>query len=286
MHEGFVDDMRGVGARRARDAPEVERDSQPLVTPPPLPTEHERQAAEMPALPDIDPVAFFGTVRHPLSAPPAALDVPRPATALGRTHRTALAVGASMLLAAFFFGIARTSSSGSGDAAPRPASGGDPAQAAAVAGEPGFVPTTMMVAREKAPPAVSDGTNTPSETARNSSVEVAIPAVQIGATPAPPRRANPTPAAGAPAIAFDFAAAMDAVANARIGPFQCGPTATGNVAVTLTFAPSGEATRTAVDDGGFRETAAGNCVALYLRRVRVAPFDGGPATVRTTLALR
>jgi hypothetical protein len=54
----------------------------------------------------------------------------------------------------------------------------------------------------------------------------------------------------------------------------------------VTFAPSGDATRATVEEGPLRGTPAGSCVALRLRRIHLAPFDGRLATVRTTLVLR
>jgi hypothetical protein len=85
---------------------------------------------------------------------------------------------------------------------------------------------------------------------------------------------------------LDFAAAMSAVAAMKIGPAQCGPDAVGAAAVAVTFAPSGQAVRAVLQDGPLRGTETGSCVALRLRNVRIAPFEGDAATVRTTVLLR
>jgi len=101
-------------------------------------------------------------------------------------------------------------------------------------------------------------------------------------------RRGPRPVrAVAAAKPFDFTAAMNAVAAASVGPAQCGEDAIGATAVSMTFAPSGEATRAVIENGPLRGTQTGSCVARELRRVRIAPFQGGDtATVRTSVLLR
>jgi hypothetical protein len=84
----------------------------------------------------------------------------------------------------------------------------------------------------------------------------------------------------------DFEAAMHAVSTLDIGPDQCGPEAIGAVPVEVTFAPSGRAVHARVESGPLRETPTGRCVALALRSIRIAPFDGPVATVRTVVLLK
>jgi hypothetical protein len=85
---------------------------------------------------------------------------------------------------------------------------------------------------------------------------------------------------------FDFGATMNAVASANIGPVQCGPDAIGATPVAITFAPSGQATHAVIENGSLRGTDAGSCVARELRKVRISPFEGDTATVRTSVLLR
>jgi hypothetical protein len=85
---------------------------------------------------------------------------------------------------------------------------------------------------------------------------------------------------------LDFDAARRAVSSLDIGPEQCGPEAIGAVPVEVTFAPSGRAIRARVESGPLSETPTGRCVALELRKVRIAPFDGPEAMVRTAVLLK
>jgi hypothetical protein len=100
------------------------------------------------------------------------------------------------------------------------------------------------------------------------------------------QRAVAAPATGASASAeFDPAAARAAIAGARVGTEACGPDAVGRIRITVTFAPSGRATRALVDEG-LQGTDAGGCVAHLLNRLTVPPFGGEPQTVRMHLVLR
>lgn len=58
------------------------------------------------------------------------------------------------------------------------------------------------------------------------------------------------------------------------------------MAVTVSFAPSGRATRATVDGGPHRGTAAGSCIAQRLRAAVVAPFEGPAITVHTSIHVR
>lgn len=111
---------------------------------------------------------------------------------------------------------------------------------------------------------------------------------EVKAVAPPPARRGPTQVrAVAVARPFDFTAAMNAVTATSVGPGQCGQDAIGATAVAITFAPSGEATRAVIENGPLRGTRTGSCVARELRKVRIAPFEGGDlATVRTSVLLR
>ncbi|HVW24339.1 MAG TPA: hypothetical protein VHC69_03170 [Polyangiaceae bacterium] len=99
-------------------------------------------------------------------------------------------------------------------------------------------------------------------------------------------RATRRRAVAALASPFDFSAAMNAVASTNIGPVQCGPDAIGATPVAITFSPSGQATHAVIENGSLRGTETGSCIARELRKVRIPPFDGDTATVRTSVLLR
>lgn len=58
------------------------------------------------------------------------------------------------------------------------------------------------------------------------------------------------------------------------------------MAVSVTFAPSGRATRATVEGGPHRGTAAGSCIAQRLRSAAVSPFEGPAVTIRTSISVR
>lgn len=110
--------------------------------------------------------------------------------------------------------------------------------------------------------------------------------VKPAAAPMSTRRIGKARAAAAFAAPFDFSAAMNAVAASHIGPTQCGPDASGAAPVAITFAPSGEATHAVIENGALRGTPTGGCVVRELRKVRIPPYEGDLATVRTSVLLR
>lgn len=85
---------------------------------------------------------------------------------------------------------------------------------------------------------------------------------------------------------FDPDAASSTVRRADVGALYCGEEASGPTDVSVTFAPSGQATHATVDSGRALGTLAGSCIAARLRNVHVASFDGTPETVRTRLELQ
>ncbi len=62
--------------------------------------------------------------------------------------------------------------------------------------------------------------------------------------------------------------------------------ARGSMPVSVTFAPSGRVTSTTVDGGPFAGTTTGGCIARALRSAGVAPFDGAPVTVHSSVSFR
>lgn len=62
--------------------------------------------------------------------------------------------------------------------------------------------------------------------------------------------------------------------------------ARGSMPVSVTFAPSGRVTSSTVDGGAFAGTTTGGCIARALRSAGVAPFDGAPVTVHSSVSIR
>lgn len=58
------------------------------------------------------------------------------------------------------------------------------------------------------------------------------------------------------------------------------------MAVSVTFAPSGRATRAVIEGGPHRGTSVGSCIAQRLRAAAVKPFEGPAVTVRTSVHIR
>jgi hypothetical protein len=246
-------------------------------------------------LPHADPIAYLGTAHHPLSTPPTSLDLehsPHEPSIFSTAHhprsrmgeRLAMTALASLILAPIFIGLSRHR--GSNDAGRNESS---------IAGLDGVGVGVM-------PPSVApiDPEAAPHEepaTVAEPPAELQIPPLEITSRPAAVaalRRAASEKRPRQPALttltptatAFDFGAAMTAVTAAGIGPSQCGPDAVGAASVVVTFAPSGRVTRAVVENGPLRGTDVGGCVAMHLRDVRIAPFEGEIATVRTTVFLR
>jgi hypothetical protein len=267
----------------------------PPTPPPPLPT-IARQLANRDGedLPHADPIAYLGTDRHPLSAPPIFLDLepshaqsayttaPHPKSPMA--ERIGLMALATLLVAPIFLGLSEATG-------PKNAGQSD-----------SNITRPSRVAREVLPTSVASVEGLANPQGRSNGepllvaeppAELQIPPFEIRSRPAAvealrravnekPRRQPVAPTA----TGFDFGAALSAVVGADIGPRQCGPEAIGAATVSVTFAPSGSATRAVVEDGPLRGTDAGSCIARHLRDVTIAPFDGELATVRTNVFVR
>ena len=267
-------------------------------------------------LPHADPIAFLGTDRHPLSAPPTSHDVEPPihddVLPRSRWKRRAIAtaLGAALVLpivASFSSDESTAPQFTSKPMTEAPPT--EPGQAAAIAVPQDLPPGGLS---EGASPeramseerSVADWTD--ARQPRDGSGVVTGPVAGPGqpsldeSRSAEPKKAEGIrnvsspralasrrfdPRPGVPTT-LDFAAAMSAVASMSIGPEQCGPDAVGDAAVAVTFVPSGQAVRAVIEGGPLRGTATGSCVALRLRHVRIEPFEGEAATVRTTIMLR
>lgn len=277
-----------------------------------------RSSVKLEELPRADPIAFLGTERHPLSAPPTTHDVEPPIhdDVLPRSRWVRRAVAAALGALLVFPMVASFSS----DEVPAPTPTGatqappvEPAQPASLAIPQDLPPgglseraaysramseersvadwTDAMQPRDGSGVATS-GTGTRAEESsadeepsmsldreQGEARKVSAPRATISAS----RRPSFRP--GVPTT-LDFEAAMRAVSTLDLGPDQCGPEAIGAVPVEVTFAPSGRAVQARVESGPLSETPTGRCIALELRKVRIAPFDGPTARVRTAVLLK
>ena len=303
----------------------------------------------------MDPIAYLGTTRHPVSMPPTSRDitpvsVPSVAAAHAATRGQivrrvlAAAVGLAVVLpiavslsgtdvmpdeappSAATHPVARrpsmTATTDQGRGEERSAADWKEPARPAIAGDPGanpaehaeldardrsgvpeaptpapasmLAPANLSSSPESSPPEPAAVQSNATEPSPAAPAPVAPPSGQArvasaSAPVAPATTAQPNhvkSSVGAFATPFDFEAAMSAVAAQHIGPVQCGLDAVGAVPVSITFAPSGHATRAVVENGALRGTDAGSCVARALRAVTIPPFSGDAATVRTSVLLR
>ncbi len=98
-----------------------------------------------------------------------------------------------------------------------------------------------------------------------------------------------TPTASDPGpVGISRPAAVVAISAAGRGAASClqPGDARGSMPVSVTFAPSGRVTTSTVKGGPFAGTTTGGCIARALRGASVAPFDGGPVTVHSSVSFR
>ncbi len=105
-----------------------------------------------------------------------------------------------------------------------------------------------------------------------------------------PRMVIPPPAAAPPVASVDISRPAAAVAISVAGRRAASCTTPDDVRstmpVSVTFAPSGRVTTATVDGGPFAGTAVGGCIARALRSASVAPFEGAPVTVHSSVRIR
>jgi hypothetical protein len=122
---------------------------------------------------------------------------------------------------------------------------------------------------------------------RATPVVAAVSSVPVAEPESMPVQSAPAPAAAPPAGPPQSSAAV-AIAAAGRGASGCfePDELRRTMAVSVTFAPSGHATRAVIEGGPHRATAVGSCIAQRLRNAVVAPFDGPPVTIHTSVHLR
>lgn len=119
-------------------------------------------------------------------------------------------------------------------------------------------------------------------------------AVVAAVAPSPeviaPRMVIPPLAAAPPVAATDInrpaVAVAISVAGRRAASCMVDDDARSTMPVSVTFAPSGRVTTATVDGGPFVGTSVGGCIARALRGATVAPFDGAPVTVHSSVRIR
>jgi hypothetical protein len=214
-------------------------------------------------------IAELGTPHHPLSSAPTTTDL------AGARHRRGggwlLAIGAALLLAPIVFGSRH------------PPEVAKPETAAAAAAPPAALPTESMSTTmgDEHELAIRFALVREPGDGLDAQRELALDPVYLTSP-----RPSTKPSTSRTKSAFDEGTALAAIRNAGLGSPQCGEGAAGATVVSVTFAPSGRVTRALVEDGPFRGTAVGGCIARHLRGVSIPPFDGDFRTVRTDVTLR
>lgn len=138
-----------------------------------------------------------------------------------------------------------------------------------------------------APAKVARGTRPVQPKAARQAPVVAPSSVPVAEPASVPVQSAPAPAAAAPQGPPPSSAAV-AVAAASRGASGCFEPneLRRTMAVSVTFAPSGRAMRALIEGGPHRATAVGSCIAQRLRSAVVAPFEGPPVTIHTSVHLR
>lgn len=121
----------------------------------------------------------------------------------------------------------------------------------------------------------------PTSTAKTQSLAEAMAAAAPGGTPPPP----PPPAGGNEFNKNAATAALNGAAGAASGCKAPGDPS-GVARVSITFAPSGRATRAVVSGPPFAGTTTGSCVAAAFRSVSVPAFSGDAVTVTKSVSIR
>ena len=107
----------------------------------------------------------------------------------------------------------------------------------------------------------------------------AMAAAQNGGAPAAPSGGGNEFNRGAASSALGAAAGRAAGCRAPTDP-------SGTARVSVTFAPSGRATKAQVNGPPFAGTPTGGCIAAAFRSASVPPFSGDPVTVSKSVTIR
>ena len=99
---------------------------------------------------------------------------------------------------------------------------------------------------------------------------------------------EPEPESGEPAGPFDKDAAAAALARAASAAGACRTAGdpSGIAQVSVTFSPSGRATRAIVDGPPFAGTKTGGCIASKMRGSKIPSFTGSRVTVKKRVVIQ
>jgi hypothetical protein len=159
-----------------------------------------------------------------------------------------------------------------------------PSEAPPAAAEPSEeAPTPRARAAEPARPSSPSQDRRTAELSREPSLADA-PA----APPKPAPKPDPEPEATAATGPFDKNAAAAALGNAASAAGSCRSSGdpSGVAQVSVTFSPTGRATRAIVDGPPFAGTATGGCIASKMTQSKVPPFTGSRVTVKKKVVIQ
>ncbi len=242
------------------------------------------EARNRPIIESIAPTSMETAVQAPREPPPAAAARTRPSNA-ENAFWTAAAAGMSVLAIGLVMALAVVP-------APHAATSAvaAPAVASTLIADQGVPFAPRAVVNLEPVMVIADR---PNEAAVVAAVPMARPARAVVAPSPdaiPPQLVIPPPAAAAPVAGAEMsrpaAAVAISVAGRRAASCLDADDARATMPVSVTFAPSGRVTTATVDGGPFAGTAVGGCIARALRSAKVAPFDGAPVTVHTSMRAR
>ncbi len=173
-------------------------------------------------------------------------------------------------------------------AATAPAKAPAPVQVEATVAKPAKPAITAPVAAAAVKPARPVAAASP---VRDEPAPAAAPTADPLATEVAPSAPPPVdplhrPEPAAPGVAPQRAAIAIAAAARGAGSCLDADDLRRTMAVSVTFGPSGHATRAIIEGGPHRGTAVGSCIAQRLRSAAVAPFEGPAVTIRTSISAR
>lgn len=183
--------------------------------------------------------------------------------------------------------VPRLSNDAPSAAAPGQPRGSSPAAAPGRVRSGGGRPNSAPQARLAQSP--SPKVNT-AEAAPSAASPLKVPAVHGSdeAAPVPDSNRDEEPQAPTSLPEFNTSAAAAALSRAATSASACRKPGDpkGTALVSVTFSPSGDATRATVEGSPFAGTPTGSCIASKMRAAHVPPFAGSLVTVRKSVVIQ